>query len=101
MNTQLNQNQLSEKTANRLIDVLKKAPIQTASKSTHIAKQPLIHLRNSQIAAGITATIGLVFFAFGIENLISTIPALASPYVEIAFGLFLLSISGLFLKKLF
>ena len=65
-----------------------------------LAKKPVVHIRNSQIATGITASVGLILFALGIENLISNIPALSSPSVEIILGLVLLSVSGLLLKKL-
>lgn len=92
---------ISEQTAQKLLSALHSNPVTTAtSKPLEIAKIPVLHIKNSQIAAGTLGTVGLVTFALGIENLISTIPQLSSPYVEIAIGLVSLSISGLFLKKL-
>ena len=65
-----------------------------------VAKKPAHHIKNSQILAGIFATVGLITFALGIENLINSIPQLSSPFVEIVIGIVMLSVSGLFLKKL-
>ena len=73
---------------------------ETADKLVEIAKRPVLRIRNSQIAAGITGTIGLIIFALGIENFINTIPGLQSPLIEVVIGILLLIISGLFLKKL-
>lgn len=96
-----NQKPVSEETAKRLIELLTKAPRDTAVKSLEFAKKPIYVIRQNQIIAGIIGTVGLVLFAFGIENLISNIPELSSPLVEIGLGLVLLAISGLFLKKFF
>lgn len=90
-------NQVTQETAEKLVGLLNRTG---ASKPVEIAKKPVLHFRNSQIAAGLAGTVGLVVFALGVENLISTIPNLQSPMVEIAIGLFLLVISGLFLKKM-
>ncbi len=95
-----NQKSITEETAKKLIDILVKTPHDTVNKSLELAKKPVLHVRNSQILAGVTGTIGLVMFAFGVENLISSVPQLSSPFVEIVVGLILLLISGLFLKKL-
>ena len=95
-----NQKIITEETAKQLVNLLAKAPKITAAKSLEFVKKPVYQLRNSQILAGITGTIGLILFALGIENLIGTIPKLSSPFVEITLGLVLLAISGLFLKKL-
>lgn len=91
---------LNQETAEKLVSLLSLAPKNTAAKSLEIAKMPVFHLRKSQIAVGITGTMGLIIFALGVENLISSIPKLQSPYVEIGLGLFLLTLSGLFIKKL-
>lgn len=95
-----NQKPITEETAKRLIELLTRTPHDTAVKSWELAKKPVLHIRNSQIVTGITGTVGLVMFAFGIENLISSVPELSSPFIEIVAGLILLLISGLFLKKL-
>lgn len=87
---------LRQETAEKLIGMLSK----TQASSLQIAKKPVIHIQNSQIAAGVLGTTGLIVFALGIENLISSIPELQSPFIEIGLGIFLLAISGLFLKKL-
>ncbi len=92
---------ITEGTAKQLISLLKETPKDTAIKSYKLAKKPVTTIQNNQILAGIFGTIGLVLFAFGIENFISAIPELSAPLVEIGLGLFLLIISGLFLKKLF
>lgn len=91
---------LKQETAEKLIALLSHAPADTAVKSLEFAKKPVVHIQKSQIIAGILGTTGLVKFAFGVENLISTIPSLQSPFVEIGLGLALLTVSGLFLKKL-
>ena len=91
---------VSEDTARRLVDLLAKAPINTATKSIELAKKPVLQIRNNQILVGILGTSGLVIFALGIENLITNIPGLSTPLVEITLGLILLSVSGLLLKKL-
>lgn len=99
----MDQNQykpITEDTARRLVDLLTKTPINTATKSIELAKKPVLQIRNNQILVGILGTSGLVIFALGIENLISTIPSLSSPLIEIIIGLILLSVSGLLLKKL-
>ena len=87
---------LSEETAKKLAQLLTRAPTGAAD----LAKKPIAQIRNNQIAAGIAGTIGLVMFALGVENLIISITELSSPYIEIVIGLFLLTISGLLLKKL-
>ena len=91
---------ITEETAKKLVYLLTKTPTATAAKSVELAKKPVIHIRNSQIATGITVSVGLIMFALGIENLVSNIEALSSPLVEITLGLILLSVSGLLLKKL-
>lgn len=91
-----NQN-LTPETAEKLISMLSG---KTQVNPLEIAKKPVIHIQNSQIIAGILGTTGLVIFALGIENMINNIPQLGSPLIEIVLGLVLLSISGLFLKKL-
>lgn len=91
---------VTEVTAKKLIDLLARAPTGAAVKSVDLAKKPVLHIRNSQILMGITGTTGLIIFALGIENLISGIPSLSSPSVEIILGLILLTFSGLLLKKL-
>ena len=91
---------ITEDTAKRLVDLLTKAPVNTVNKSVELAKKPVYHIRNSQIATGITGTMGLIIFALGVENLISNTLNVSSPLVEIVLGLILLSISGLLLKKL-
>lgn len=97
---QNNQKTITEETAEKLLDLLTKAPTATVNKSIEFAKKPVLHIRNSQILAGITASVGLIMFALGIENLIANVPGLSSPVTETVLGLILLSISGLFLKKL-
>ncbi len=92
--------QITEESAKQLIGLLKRTPIITAAKSFEITKKPLSTIRQSQILAGLVATLGLIIFALGIENLIVQIPELSSPTVEIILGLLLLSISGLYFKKL-
>ena len=87
---------ITEETAKKLAQLLTTAP----TGAVDLAKKPIARIRNNQIAAGIAGTIGLVMFALGVENLISSIPELSSPYVEIVIGLSLLTISGLLLKKL-
>lgn len=94
------QKPVTEETAKRLVELLTHAPTATLNKSVELAKKPVLRIRNSQIAAGVTGSVGLILFALGIENLVSTIPAFSSPSVEILFGLILLSVSGLLLKKL-
>lgn len=96
-----NQKSISEETAKRLVELLTKAPHDTAVKSLELAKKPIFVIRQNQIIAGVIGTMGLIIFALGIENLISTIPELSSPFIEIGLGLILLTVSGLFLKKLF
>lgn len=86
--------------AQRVVDLLAKAPAATANKSIELAKKPVYRLRNSQILTGITGTTGLIIFALGVENLITNTLNVSSPYVEIVLGLFLLIVSGLALKKL-
>ena len=86
MNNQ--QKTITEETAKRL------------SETLQLAKKPVYNIRNSQIAAGVTGSIGLIIFALGVENLMTNVLKISSPYVEIMLGLILLSISGLFLKKL-
>lgn len=92
--------QITEETAEKLLTLMQSAPRMTAEKSMEIAKKPVFHLRRSQVAAGITGAVGLIIFTLGIENLIAQIPAMKSPPAEIGLGIFLLAISGLFLKKL-
>lgn len=94
------QKTVTENTARRLVDLLTKAPVNTVNKSVELAKKPVLQIRNNQIIAGIAGTVGLVMFALGIENIISNIPSLSTPLVEIILGLILLSVSGLLLKKL-
>lgn len=91
---------ITEETARKLVDLLAKAPTHAANKSIEFAKKPVYHLRNSQMLAGVTGTMGLIIFALGIENLITTVLKVSSSFVEIVLGLILLSVSGLFLKKL-
>lgn len=98
--TQLNKPSETTQETNGIITTLQSAPKTAAAKSIEVVKHPVYHLRNNQIIAGISGTIGLVLFAFGIENLIGQIPQLSSPLTEVVLGLVLLSISGLFLKKL-
>lgn len=95
-----NQKPITEETARRLIDQLASAPKSTAAKSVELAKKPVYHIRNNQLIAGLIGTAGLIIFALGVENWVSTIPQLSSPLILIGIGLFLLAISGLFLKKL-
>lgn len=99
MNSTTNKS-ISQETADKLVSLLAHTPQEHAARSLEIAKKPMVHIQNSQIAAGVLGTTGLIIFALGIENLISSIPELQSPFIEIALGLFLLTISGLFLKKL-
>ena len=92
---------LSEETGKKLIDILSRSQIDSAAhKSFEIAQKPILKVKNSQVVAGIIGTTGFVLFAFGIENIIGTIPALASPITEVILGLVMLSVSGLLLKKL-
>jgi len=93
---------ITEETGKKLLSMLQKTPLdEAASKSFGLAQKPMFHIRNSQITAGLTGSIGLILFALGIENLIAKVPALSSPFVEVLLGLILLSASGLLLKKLF
>lgn len=91
---------ITEETAKRLVELLAKAPATTVNKSFELAKKPVVHIRNSQILAGITGSMGLIIFALGVENLIVDTLKVSSPFIEIVLGLILLSASGLFLKKL-
>lgn len=91
---------VSEDTAKKLVDLLTKAPTGAAAKSVEFAKKPVLRIRNSQILAGVTGSTGLIIFALGIENLITNVLKVSSSFVEIVLGLILLSVSGLFLKKL-
>lgn len=91
---------ITEETAKRLVGILTKSPAEQVAKSFELAKKPIYHIRNSQIIAGITGSVGLIVFALGVENLITNVLGVSSPFVEITFGLILLSISGLFLKKI-
>lgn len=97
MENQEKQRPISEETARKLAGLLAKTPTNAA---VEFAKKPVYLVRQNQIIAGITATMGLIIFAQGIENWISSIPALSSPFIEMALGLILLVISGLYLKKL-
>lgn len=101
----------SENTTKKLVNAFTKIPQATAAKSlehasnvsaksVELAKKPVYHIRNSQIATGIIGTTGLIIFALGVENLITNTLKVSSPFVEIIFGFILLSISGLLLKKL-
>ena len=101
MGTNIDHKTITEETAKQLIHLVKEVPKDTAQKSYELAKKPVYHIQNSQIAAGIFGSTGLIIFALGVENFISSIPELSSPLVDIGLGLFLLIISGLFLKKLF
>jgi hypothetical protein len=93
---------ITEETGKKLISLLQKTPIdEAAARSLGFAQKPVLRIRNNQIAAGVLGSAGLIIFALGVENLISHVPALSSPFVEIILGLILLSISGLLLKKLF
>lgn len=83
------QKTITEETAKKLVETVE------------LAKKPIFVIRQNQIIAGVIGTMGLIIFALGIENLISSIPELSSPWIEIFLGLVLLVISGLFLKKLF
>ena len=95
------QQPVTEGTAKRLVNLLSKTPLDEAAiKSFEIAKKPVLQIRNNQIIAGVAGTTGLIIFALGVENLITNVLNVSSPYVEIALGLILLSISGLLLKKL-
>lgn len=86
----------------KVSELIEKSPLPTEQtlKTMEFAKKPVYTIRNNQIIAGILGTAGFILFAFGIEAFISTIPQLSSPLVEIILGLILLSLSGLFLKKL-
>ena len=84
----------------RLTYLVSKAPTNTAVKSIELAKKPIYILRQNQVIAGVVGTAGLIIFALGVENWISTIPVLSSPFIMIGLGLFLLVTSGLYLKKL-
>lgn len=97
------------KTTSRMEEIITNSPLPTeqtlktvemAKKPVEFAKKPVLQIKNNQIVAGILGTSGFVMFALGIEGLISTIPELSSPIVEIVLGLIMLSLSGLFLKKL-
>lgn len=99
-NSQEPNKRITEESAKQLIGLLKNMPMSTATKSIEMTKKPFSTIRQNQILAGLTATLGLIIFALGIENLIVQIPELSSPIVEIFIGLVLLAISGLFLKKL-
>ncbi|MCR4324104.1 MAG: hypothetical protein NUV69_00245 [Candidatus Curtissbacteria bacterium] len=98
MDNQNTQKPVTEETAKRLNDLLAKIPAGT--QSFELAKKPVYRLRNSQLLAGVAGTIGLVLFALGVENAMSNIAVLSHPFVQIALGLILLSVSGLLLKKL-
>ena len=101
MGTNIDHKAITEETAKQLVRLIKEIPKDTVQKSYEFAKKPVYSFRSNQIIAGITGTTGLIMFAFGIENFISQIPELSSPFIEVGLGLFLLIISGLFLKKLF
>ncbi|OGD87207.1 hypothetical protein A2870_03605 [Candidatus Curtissbacteria bacterium RIFCSPHIGHO2_01_FULL_41_11] len=93
---------ITEHTAQKLVGILSKSTLdKTAVKSFDLAKKPVLQIRNNQIIAGITGTVGLVIFALGVENFITNILGLSSPYIEVLIGLVLLSVSGLLLKKIF
>lgn len=92
-NTEKENQEVSETTTKQLVDVLSKTPIE-------FAKKPVYTIRNNQIIAGLAGTAGLIIFALGLENWISSIRELSSPFILIGLGLVLLIISGLFLKKL-
>ncbi len=83
----MNQNTITEETAEKLVGLLSKTP-------------GVYHIRKSQIAAGFTATTGLVIFALGIQTFIQQTLSVKSPIVEILIGVILLLISGLLIKKL-
>ncbi len=97
-------NQLKSQNENNSIvtEFIEKSPLPTnpALKTVEMAKKNVIQIKNNQIIAGIVGTSGFVVFALGVESFISTIPALSSPFVEVAIGLIMLSVSGLLLKKL-
>ncbi len=101
MGTNIDHKTITEETAKQLVHMLREVPKDTVQKSYEFAKKPVYHIQNSQIAAGIFGSTGLIIFALGVENFISSVPELSSPLVDIGLGLFLLIISGLFLKKLF
>lgn len=101
MSEEINQSKpISEESAKKLIDLMASAPKDSMNKSVEFAKKPIYTIRSNQIVAGLVGSAGLIIFALGVENLISNIPQLSSPFVLIGIGLFLLLISGLTLKKL-
>jgi len=101
MSTNIDHKTITEETAKQLVHLLKEVPRDTVQKSYDLAKKPVYHIQKNQVVAGIFGSTGLIIFALGVENFISSIPELSSPLVDIGLGLFLLIISGLFLKKLF
>ncbi|MDP2632709.1 MAG: hypothetical protein Q8P25_03225 [Candidatus Curtissbacteria bacterium] len=101
MQHDLQQKPITEQTAKRLTGLLSKTTVdQATTKSLEFAKKPVYTIQNSQVVAGIMGTVGLVMFALGVENFITNVIGLSSPYIEIVIGLILLSTSGLLLKKL-
>src|SRR3989344_2822865 len=101
MAANFNHKTITEETAEQLVHLLRKVPKDTVQKSYEFAKKPVYHIQKNQVVAGIFGSLVLIIFALGVENFISSIPELSSPLVDISLGLFLLIISGLFLKKLF
>ncbi|MEX2028578.1 MAG: hypothetical protein WD988_03740 [Candidatus Curtissbacteria bacterium] len=89
---------ITEETAKRLTDMLSKHPV--GAQSINLAKKPVYHIRNSQVLVATVGFAGITLVAFGLENLINTIPILSSPIAEILIGLILIIVSGVSLSKI-
>lgn len=79
--------QMTEETAQKLLRFVE-------------SSAPVQRLRGSHVVSALAGAVGFALFVVGVEQAAADIPVISNPYGSIIVGLILLTVTGLFLRKL-
>jgi hypothetical protein len=85
-NPLLQAEQLTEATAQRLINVIE-------------ASAPIRRIRSSHLFSGFLGAVGFALFVVGVERAAEDMPIVSNPYGSIGVGIVLLAVTGLLLRR--